>query len=399
MVESNGHGGARTTLASESLEASAVRDSIFRASIDFFLAPILDLLHDTTVTEIMVNGPFEIYIERAGRIEKTSARFASAEALLSAARNVAQWVGRELNPEQPALDARLPDGSRVHILAPPACRTGVCLTIRKFYAGGLSLDELVARHTLSPAAREFLEVCVRLGKNIMVAGGTGTGKTSLLSALAAAIPSHERIIVIEDTSELKLPQPHVLYLEAQPAISEAMPGLTIRNLFVASLRMRPDRILVGEVRGGEALDMVQSMLSGHAGSLTTVHANGPREALTRLETLLLMADVQLPVYVARTQVASAIDLVVHIGRFSEDGSRRVTKISEVCSLDDRERYVLRDLFSLQASEVGTGGRSSLSLEPTGQQPTFAQAVHLHGLTSQLRHSLALWSSPGLPDRG
>lgn len=397
-MESNGPG-RKAAVADEALAASAVRDSIFRASIDYFLEPILGLLRDTTVTEIMVNGPHDIYIERAGRLEKTNVQFASAEALLSAARNVAQWVGRELNPEQPALDARLPDGSRVHILAPPACRTGVCLTIRKFYAGGLSLDELVSRSTLSSAAREFLEVCVRLGKNIMVAGGTGTGKTSLLSALAAAIPSRERVIVIEDTSELKLPQPHVLYLEAQPAVSDAAPGLTIRNLFVASLRMRPDRILVGEVRGGEALDMVQSMLSGHAGSLTTVHANGPREALTRLETLVLMADVQLPVYVARTQVASAIDLVVHIGRFSEDGSRRITQISEVCSLDDRERYILRDLFTLQPSQSKAEGRLALSLEPTGERPTFAREPFLHGMSANLRHSLALWESPLLPGPG
>lgn len=391
-METNGRGGNGATLAGESLAASVVRDSIFLASIEYFLEPIIALLRDPTITEIMVNGPFEIYIERAGRIEKTDSRFASPEALLSAARNVAQWVGRELNPEQPALDARLPDGSRVHILAPPACRTGVCLTIRKFYAGGLSLDELIARNTLSPAAREFLEVCVRLGKNIMVAGGTGTGKTSLLSALAAAIPARERIIVIEDTSELKLPQPHVLYLEAQPATSDDTPALTIRNLFVASLRMRPDRILVGEVRGGEALDMVQSMLSGHAGSLTTVHANGPREALTRLETLLLMSDVQLPVYVARTQVASAIDLVVHIGRFSEDGSRRVTKVSEVCGLDERERYELRDLFTLQAGGT-SAGRLSLSLAPTGELPTFAHEPHLQGMLADLCDSLPLWERP------
>jgi pilus assembly protein CpaF len=370
----------------EPLDQLRIRDSIFRASIDYFLTPIGALLEDPTVTEIMVNGPDNIYIERGGRIEKTSCHFASEDVLLSAARNIAQWVGRELNPDQPALDARLPDGSRVHILAPPACRTGVCLTIRKFYAGGLSLDDLIARNTLTPAAREFLEVCVRLGKNIIVAGGTGTGKTVLLSALTEAIPARERVIVIEDTSELKLRQPHVLYLEAQPPISESSPGLTIRQLFVASLRMRPDRILVGEVRGGEALDMVQAMLSGHAGSLCTVHANGPREALTRLETLVLMADVQLPVYVARTQVASAIDLVVHIARFSEDGSRRVTQISEVTELDEKDRYLLRPLFNLAADASKQGG---LSLQPTGQKPSFAGEAALHGM-SNLNASQALW---------
>lgn len=387
-MQNNGHLRSDMSIVEDALQAARVRDEIFHASIEYFLAPIVPLLHDPTITEVMVNGPFDVYIERAGRIEKTDCRFASPEALLSAARNIAQWVGRTLHPEQPALDARLPDGSRVHILAPPACRTGVCLTIRKFHAGGLSLDDLIERHTLSPAAREFLEVCVQLGKNVVISGGTGTGKTSLLSALAAAIPSRERIIVIEDTSELSLPQPHVLYLEAQPATTAGSPGLSIRDLFVASLRMRPDRILVGEVRSGEALDMVQAMLSGHAGSLTTVHANGTREALTRLETLLLMADVQIPVYVARTQVASAIDVIVQIGRFSEDGSRRVTKISEVVGLDDREHYVMHDLFTLSPGQSPSAGR--LALESTGRRPSFAAEARLHGLPERLRHTLALW---------
>jgi pilus assembly protein CpaF len=390
-MSSNGHTLVDPRSALETADAERVRDAIFRASIDYFLEPIRALLHDPSITEIMVNGPDEIYIERAGRLEKTECRFANQDLLLSAARNVAQWVGRELNPDQPALDARLPDGSRVHILAPPACRSGVCLTIRKFYAGGLSLDDLIARETLSPAAREFLEICVRLGKNIMVAGGTGTGKTCLLSALAAAIPARERVIVIEDTSELRLPQPHVLYLESRPASTDSAPALTIRQLFVASLRMRPDRILVGEVRGGEALDMVQSMLSGHAGSLSTVHANAPREALTRLETLVLMADVQLPVYVARTQVASAIDLVVHISRFSQDGTRRITRISEVTGLDDRERYLMRDLFALSlAGESQAAGR--LVLAPTGNGPSFADEPRLHGLADQIQYSRDLWKN-------
>jgi len=367
-----------------------LRQAIYEASVGYFLSPIRAFLDDDTITEVMVNRFDKIFIERDGQIIPTEAKFESEDALLSAVQNVSQWVGREINDEHPILDARLPDGSRVHAILPPGCRGGVCLTIRKFHRGGLSLDDLLRFGALSESAREFLEVCVRLRKNIIISGGTGTGKTSLLGAVSAAIPAEERIIVIEDTAELKLRQEHTIYLEVQRPDPYGRGGLSIRQLFVASLRMRPDRIIVGEVRGGEALDMVQAMLSGHSGSLSTVHANSARDAVTRLETLSLMSDVALPVYVARAQVASAVDLIVQLDRFSTDGSRKVTRITEVVGLLDSNQYELKELFAIQLRGQDAGGRLMSSLVPTGELPTFAAQPFEHGLGKQLRHSRELW---------
>ena len=367
-----------------------LRQAIFEASVGYFLTPIRAFLEDPTITEVMVNRFDKIYIERAGRIEATNARFENEDALLSAVQNVSQWVGREINEEHPILDARLPDGSRVHAILPPGSRGGVCLTIRKFHPGGLSLDDLLRFGAISESAREFLELCVRLRKNVIISGGTGTGKTSLLGAVSAAIPAEERIIVIEDTAELRLRQEHAIYLEVQRPDPYGRGGLSIRQLFVASLRMRPDRIIVGEVRGGEALDMVQAMLSGHSGSLSTVHANNALDAVTRLETLSLMSDVALPVYVARAQVASAINLIVQLDRFSADGSRKITRITEVIGLQDNNRYELRDLFAIQLSGQDAEGRLKAALLPTGNLPTFASQPFEHGLQDSLRFSRALW---------
>jgi pilus assembly protein CpaF len=367
------------------------REAIFEASVDYFLSPINEFLADPSVTEVMVNRYDQVYIERAGRLIETDARFESEDALLSAVHNVAQWVGRDINHDRPILDARLPDGSRVHAIIPPGCRSGTCVTIRKFRRGGLSLDDLIGYGSISESAREFLELCVRLHKNIMISGGTGTGKTSLLGAVSAAVPAEERIIVIEDTSELRLPQRHTIYLEVQRPDQYGRGGLSIRELFVSSLRMRPDRIIVGEVRGGEALDMVQSMLSGHSGSLSTVHANTAFDAVVRLETLSLMSDVEIPVYVARAQVASAIDLIVQLNRFSEDGSRRVVRITEVLGLDADNQYRMRDLFNCRLSGKAADGSILAELEPSGEKPTFASEPHEHGMSDRIRHSRALWS--------
>ncbi len=367
------------------------RETIFAASVEYFLSPILPFLRDPTVTEVMVNGCDQIFVERGGKLFKTDARFASEDSLLSAVHNVAQWVGRRIDEQQPVLDARLPNGSRVHVILPPGCRNGTCLTIRKFKAGGMSLADLVNYGSLNEAASEFLQLCVRLHKNIVVSGGTGTGKTSLLNAMSAAIPEEERIVVIEDTSELRLNQEHVVYLEVQKPDPQGRGGLSIRQLFVASLRMRPDRIVVGEVRGGEALDMIQAMLSGHTGSLTTVHANTTRDSLTRLETLSLMSDVSLPVYVARAQVAAAVQLVVQLGRFSEDGSRRVTRISEVLGLGTDQQYQTRDLYTLRMRGRDAQGKLVGDLEPTGEKPTFAQEPLEQGLLDRVKASQALWS--------
>ena len=366
------------------------RQQIFEASVEYFLKPVGELLNDDSVTEIMVNRFDQVYIEREGRVYPTAARFESEDALLSAVHNIAQWVGRRIDIDQPILDARLPNGSRVHAIIPPGCRSGICLNIRKFKKGGMTMNDLLEYGSLSPSACEFLELCVRLHKNVVVSGGTGTGKTSMLNAVSEAIPEEERIVVIEDTAELKLQQKHCVYLEVQRPDPFGRGALTIRQLFVASLRMRPDRILVGEVRGGEALDMVQAMLSGHSGSLTTVHANSVRDALIRLETLSLMSDVELPVYVARAQVASAIQLVIQLARFSADGSRRVTRVSELLGLDSSNQYQSKDLFALKMRGTNSQGRLIGELEPTGNKPSFSSEVKEQGLESKVRHSRPLW---------
>ncbi|HBH54111.1 MAG TPA: tight adherence protein [Planctomycetaceae bacterium] len=366
------------------------REAIFEASLAFFLSPIQGFLEDPMVSEVMVNGSASVYVERAGRLYRTEARFDSEDALLTAVHNVAQYVGREIDEDRPVLDARLPDGSRVHAVIPPSARQGTYLTIRKFSREVFDLEHLVRLGSLSAAAREFLEICVRLHKNLVVAGGTGTGKTSLLNALSTAIPAEERIVVIEDSSELKLQQPHTLYLESQQADSRGRGGLSIRDLFRASLRMRPDRIVVGEVRGGEALDMIQSMLSGHSGSMTTVHASNPRDALVRLETLSLMSDVEIPVYVARAQVASAIHLIVQLTRFSEDGSRRISRITEAHGLE-QDHYQFRNLFVLQMRGRDEHGRLQGDLAPTGLTPTFAAEAAEQGLLDHVSLTRKLWT--------
>jgi pilus assembly protein CpaF len=366
------------------------RETIFEASVDYFLGPIREFLLDESITEVMVNGPHNIYIERSGRLYKTPARFLSDDALLSAIHNIAQYVDREIDEDRPILDARLPDGSRVHAIIPPSCRVGTCLTIRKFKRDIFALPDFIRLGSLSESAAEFLNLAVRLRKNIVVAGGTGTGKTTFLNALSTAIPEVERVVVIEDSSELRLSQEHCVYLEAQQGDADGRGTVTIRNLFKASLRMRPDRIIVGEVRGGEALDMVQSMISGHSGSMTTVHATSPRDAMVRLETLSLMSDVELPVYVARAQVASAINVIVQVTRFTEDGSRKVTRITEQTGLDEQNRYQFHDLFVSRLTGRTETGRLIASLDPTGTVPSFADELHEQGLHTTVRHTKGMW---------
>ncbi len=368
------------------------RQAIFEASVGYFLEPIAPFLADESVSEIMVNGHDCVYVERRGKLIRTDAHFPSEDALLTAIHNVAQWVGREITEEHPVLDARLPDGSRVHAVIPPSARTGTYLTIRRFTKQILTIDDLIAFGSLSPAAKEFIEICVRLRKNIIISGGTGTGKTVLLGAISRFIPEEERIVVIEDTSELRLIQDHCLYLESQQADRRGRGGLNVRQLFVNSLRMRPDRIIVGEVRGGEALDMIQSMISGHSGALSTVHANTPLDALIRLETLSLMSDVQIPVYVARAQVASAIHLLVQIARFSEDGSRKLTRITEARGLDDNNKYRLSDIFVSRFKGRNAEGRMLADLEPTGERPTFAREPHEQGISDRIQLTRDLWAT-------
>jgi pilus assembly protein CpaF len=367
------------------------RQAVFEASVRFFLEPIAEVLEDDSVTEIMVNGPDHIYIERRGRLHETGLSFGTEDALLSAIHNIAQWVGREITEEHPVLDARLPNGSRVHAIIPPSARMGPYLTIRKFSREALTLEDLMRFGSLSDAAKEFLEICVTLRKNILIAGGTGTGKTVLLGALSRAISEEERIIVIEDTSELRLIQTHCLYLEARHGDSQGHGALDVRQLFINSLRMRPDRIIVGEVRSGEALDLVQSMLSGHAGSLSTIHAETARDALIRLETLSLMSDVEIPVYVARAQVAAAIHLIIQISRFTEDGSRKITRITEARGLNEANQYQTVDLFVSRLRGRTPEGRLIADLTPTGEKPGFASDLRDRGMQQMARLTSDLWS--------
>jgi pilus assembly protein CpaF len=297
------------------------------------------------VDEVMVNGPGTVWVERGGRIEATAVRFEAAAELRHAIERILAPLGRRVDEAEPLVDARLPDGSRVNVIIPPLALDGPVLTIRRFRRRGFSPEELVERGTLTAPLRDFLDHCVRARANLLVSGGTGSGKTTTLNALSRFIPDGERIVTIEDAAELRLQQRHVVRLEARPANVEGRGEVTIRRLVRNALRMRPDRIVVGEVRGAEALDMLAAMSSGHDGGLSTIHAGSPEEALRRLETLALMADVALPLAAVREQVAGAIDLVVHQQR-ERDGERRVTAVSEVVrvagAVGARELYTLRD---------------------------------------------------------
>ncbi|HWP35209.1 MAG TPA: CpaF family protein, partial [Thermodesulfobacteriota bacterium] len=335
------------------------------------LGPVDPLLADPTVTEIMVNGPQAIYIERGGRLFRTTRTFPSAAALRAAIDRIVGPVGRRIDETQPLVDARLPDGSRVHAAIAPVALDGPVLTIRKFAPLLLTPADLVRLGTLDARMATFLEACVIGRLSLLIAGGTGSGKTTTLNLLAAHIPPGERIITIEDAAELRLPQPHVVRLEARPPNLEGRGAIPIRELVRNALRMRPDRIVVGEVRGGEALDMLQAMNTGHDGSLTTVHANSPRDALARVETLALMAGVDLPHRVVREQIASAIDLVVYQVR-QPDGRRLITAVSEVAGLEG-EVITLQDLF------VAEPGASGSRFRATGLRPLCADRLREAGV--------------------
>jgi pilus assembly protein CpaF len=365
---------------------------IYTETIRHFLHPVLPLLEDPSVTEILINGYETVYFERDGRLSRSELKFPSAGMLMAAARNIAEFTGRSIDDDNHSMDARLPDGSRVHVIVPPSARNGCCISIRKFKRSTFNLDSLVETGSMSDEAREFLGLLVLLHKNTVIAGGTGSGKTSLLNALSAEIPDYERIVVIEDSSELQLHQPHTVYLEAQPARPDGTGRVSIRDLFVDSLRMRPDRIVVGEIRRGEALDLVQSMISGHAGSLTTVHATTAYDAAIRLETLSMMSDVALPAHVARMQVASAIQIVVQIGRFL-DGSRKIRAISECLGLDDSGNYRFQDLYRFEAKGLDANGRLQGEMLPTGVVPTFSEEAAQMGYEDRVKLTQKLFAAP------
>jgi pilus assembly protein CpaF len=342
------------------------------------LGPLTALLRDPTVTEIMVVDPETIYVERNGLIEESGQRFTDDEAVRAVIERIVTPIGRRIDESCPLVDARLPDGSRVNAVIPPLATRGACITIRKRPSTRLELADLVVRGSLSEAMARFLEHSVRARRNIVIAGGTGSGKTTLLNVLSAAIPSAERIVTIEDAAELALQQKHVVSLEAKVSNLEGRGAYTIRDLLRNALRMRPDRIIVGECRGGEALDMLQAMNTGHEGSMTTTHANSPREAVARLETLCLMAGLDLPLRVVRHQLAASVQLLVQTARLV-DGSRRVTSITEVIGVDPDGSIDLREIFRFEQTGLADDGRVLGELLPTGFLPTFTDVLVRQGL--------------------
>jgi pilus assembly protein CpaF len=339
--------------------------------------PLERLIADDSVTEIMVNGPHDVWVERQGRLYPTSVQFNDESHLRRIINKIVAEVGRRIDESSPMVDARLPDGSRVNVVIPPLSLSGPLVTIRKFGKKRLDLMEMIRLATLTTETVEFLRRCILAELNILISGGTGTGKTTLLNALSAAIPDTDRIVTIEDAAELKLNQRHVLRLESRPKNIEGEGEIPIRELVRNSLRMRPDRIIVGEVRSGEALDMLQAMNTGHEGSMSTVHANSPRDALSRIETMVLMAGFDLPMRAVRQQMASALDLIVHLERL-EDGSRRVTAITEVQRMES-ELITLQDLFMFNVEHVTAERTVVGTLNPTGLRPAFLYKFEKRGV--------------------
>jgi pilus assembly protein CpaF len=340
------------------------------------LGPIQPFLNDESVTEVMVNGPHHVYIERNGKLIKTDVVFRDNEHVMQIIDRIVQRVGRRIDESSPYVHARLLDGSRVNAIIPPLCLNGPTITIRKFFVTPLTVEQLIEMGTITAEGMEFLKACVIARINMVVSGGTGSGKTTFLNVLSGYIPSDERIVTIENAAELQLRQEHVVTLEARPPNVEGAGEVTIRDLVINSLRMRPDRIIVGECRAGEALDMLQAMNTGHEGSLTTAHSNSPRDTLARLETMFLMAGMDIPVRAIREQIASAIDLIVHTERF-RDGSRKVTYITEVQGMEG-DVVVMQDIFRFEQTGM-EGGKVIGRLKPTGVRPRFMDEIEAVGI--------------------
>lgn len=340
--------------------------------------PITPLLNDPHISEVMVNGPGQVYVERDGKLILTGVTFRDNAHVLHIIDKIVAPIGRRIDESMPMVDARLPDGSRVNAIIPPLALNGPTITIRKFSKDPYTVDDLIKFGTLTPSMAQFLEACVKARLNIVVSGGTGSGKTTTLNVLSSFIPSDERIVTIEDAAELQLRQEHVITLESRPPNIEGKGAITIRDLVRNSLRMRPERIVVGEVRSGEALDMLQAMNTGHDGSLTTGHANTPRDMLARLETMVLMAGMDLPVRAIREQISSAIDLIIQQSRL-RDGSRRITHVTEVQGMEG-EVIILQDLFNFRQSGVSEDGKIKGSFQSTGIRPKFIERLESSGIT-------------------
>lgn len=359
--------------------ARTERERLFEGIVAEILGfgPLETLLADEHVSEIMVNGPEKVFVERKGKISKTSILFENNEHVMKVIDRIVSPLGRRVDESSPYVDARLPDGSRVNAIIPPLALNGPTLTIRKFEKDPLTIDDLIRFGSVSPEVAEFMKACVMARLNMVVSGGTGSGKTTLLNVLSSFIPNDERIITVENAAELQLRQEHVVTLESRPANIEGKGEVTIRDLVINTLRMRPDRVVVGECRGGETLDMLQAMNTGHDGSLTTAHANSPRDMLSRLETMCLMAGMDLPVRAIREQVASAIDLIIQQSRM-RDGSRKIVSVTEVQGMEG-DVIVMSDIFSFEQQGIENGkiiGR----LKPTGIRPKFYERIEAAGIT-------------------
>lgn len=341
------------------------------------LGPIEPLLKDPSVTEVMVNGPDSIYIERKGRLQKTDVRFRNTEHLMHIIDRIVTAVGRRVDESSPMVDARLADGSRVNVIIPPLSLTGPCVTIRKFSKDVLTVDKMIEFGSFDQRMAEFLEDCVKGRLNIVVSGGTGSGKTTLLNVLSSYVPATERIVTLEDSAELQLKQDHVVTLETRPPNIEGEGEVTMRDLVRNALRMRPDRIIVGECRTGEALDMLQAMNTGHDGSMTTAHANSARDALSRLETMVLMSGMELPLRAIRSQIASAVDIIVQIARL-RDGSRKIINIAEVTGMEG-DIITLQDLFRFENHGLDSDGRITGEFLTSGLRPMCTEKLAMNGV--------------------
>jgi pilus assembly protein CpaF len=354
--------------------------SVFDQAIANFLAPIKDLLEDDSVSEVMINGPREIFVERAGLVYKVSNQFADEQALISAMRSIAQSVNRTIDEKNPRLDARLPNGSRIHVVLPPMAKNGTTVAIRKFSKDNLTLKDLIKFGSLSSDAARFLDICIHLGKNIIVSGGTGSGKTTMLNVLGARVPDTQRLLIIEDSSELRIDAKHAVYFEARKGDELAgVEEVSIRDLVVSSMRLRPDRIIVGEVRGPEALDLIQVMNTGHDGSMGTVHANTPLDTCIRLETLCLMGDTKIPPDAIKKMIGSAVHIIVQCNRYA-DGGRRVSNITEILGVDQFGRYITRDIYKwAQKSKDEKTGKFKGEVIPCNYVPSFFEDIIVNKL--------------------
>jgi len=362
----------------DGINSSSGSGNSFEESVGQFLKPIEKYLDDPKVSEVMINGPTEIFVEIGGKIHKTDASFGNEQKLLAAVRNISQFVGKPINESDPILDARLPDGSRICAVIPPCAKNGTTMAIRKFAKEKLGLKDLIAFGAMSSDMARFLDISIILKRNILVSGGTGSGKTTLLNVLGSRIPGNERLLIIEDTAELQVKSNHVVRFETKHKDFEGKGEVTIRDLVKASLRLRPDRIIVGEVRGAEGLDLVQAMNTGHDGSMGTIHANNPVQAMNRLETLCMIADVGVPAHVIRAQVAEAIHMIVQTNRL-RDGSRKITHISEVHGLDDNGKYIVEDLFVYKQTGVNEQKRIVGDHTATGEIPSFRDMIESSGI--------------------